>query len=154
MSNGKIACATKRHGVGPCLVGSAHSHRGFARPRDARAGLCRATSFEKTGDWNQGEATEDGTKGLTVATGTSWRLRIALTPRTRNRVVQPPMPALLILYEADQFTVPTSAVVVASRAQRPMPYVPRVVGLHSKVVALLQSRATVQLTPSKMNHLN
>ena len=81
-------------------------------------------------------------------------LRIASTPRTRDRVVQPPMRALLILYDADQLTVPTSAVVVASRTQIPMPYVTASRGPHSKVVALLQSRATVQLTPSKMNHLN
>ena len=54
----------------------------------------------------------------------------------------------------DAATLPTSAKVVASRAQRPMRYAARLVGVHVRVVALLQSRATVQLTPSKMNHLN
>ena len=64
------------------------------------------------------------------------------------------MPTFLILYGTDQLTVPTSAFVVASRAEIAMRYAPRVVGLHTKVVALLQSRAIVQLTPSKIHHLN
>jgi hypothetical protein len=64
------------------------------------------------------------------------------------------MPTFLILYGTDQLTVPTSAFVVASRTQKPTRYAARVVGLHTKVVALLQSRATVQLTPSKIHHLN
>ena len=51
-----------------------------------------------------------------------------------------------ILYGADKLTVRTSAVVVASRAQIPMRYAARVVGLHTKVVTLFQSRAIVQLT--------
>ena len=83
-----------------------------------------------------------------------WRLLIASTPRARDRVVQSPMPAFLILYGTDQLTVLMSAFVVASRAQIPMRYAARVVGLHTKVVLLFQSRAIVQLTPSKMNHLN
>ena len=72
----------------------------------------------------------------------------------RDRVVQSPMPAALTLKGTDAATLPTSAFVVASRAQKPMRYAARVVGLHARVVALLQSRAIVQLTPSKMNHLN
>ena len=67
-------------------------------------------------------------------------------------MVQSPMPAFLILYGADKLTVLTSAVVVASRAQIPMRYAARIVGLHTKVVTLFQSRAIVQLTPSKINH--
>ena len=82
------------------------------------------------------------------------RSSIASTPRVRDRVVHSPMPAALTLKGTDVATLPTSAFVVASRAQTPMRYAARVVGLHASVVALLQSRATLQLTPSKMNHLN
>ena len=64
------------------------------------------------------------------------------------------MPTFLILYGTDQLTVLTSAFVVASRTQKPTRYAARVVGLHTKVVALFQSRAIVQLTPSKIHHLN
>ena len=63
------------------------------------------------------------------------------------------MPAFLILYGADKLVL-TSAVVVESRAQIPMGYAARVVGLHTKVITLFQSRAIVQLTSSKINHLN
>ena len=60
-----------------------------------------------------------------------WRLLIASTPRARD-LVQSPMPAFLILYGADKLTVLASAVVVESRAQIPMRYAARVVGLHRK----------------------
>ena len=40
-----------------------------------------------------------------------WRLLIASTPRARDRVIQSPMPAFLILYGTDKLTVLTSAVV-------------------------------------------
>ena len=63
------------------------------------------------------------------------------------------MPAFLILYGADKLVL-TSAVVVGSRAQVPMRYAACVVGLPTKVVTLFQSRAIVQLTSSKINHLN
>ena len=46
-----------------------------------------------------------------------WRLLIASTPRARDRVIQSPMPAFLILYGTDKLTVLTFAVVVASSAQ-------------------------------------
>jgi len=62
--------------------------------------------------------------------------------------------APLTLNGTDQLTVLTSAVVVASRTQIPTRYAARVVGLHTKVVTLFQSRAIVQLTPSKIHHLN
>ena len=44
------------------------------------------------------------------------------------------MPAALTLKGTDAATLPTSALVVASRAERPMRYAPRVVGLHTRVV--------------------
>ena len=53
------------------------------------------------------------------------------------------MPAFLILYGADKLTVLASAVVVESRAQIPMRYAARIVGLHTKVITLFQSRAIV-----------
>ena len=44
---------------------------------------------------------------------------------------------------ADKLTVLASAVVVGSRAQIPMRYAARIVGLHTKVITLFQSRAIV-----------
>ena len=60
----------------------------------------------------------------------------------------------LTLKGTDVFTLPTSAVVVASRAQTTTRCPPAVVGLHMYVFEELQSRTTVQVLSLRTNHLN
>ena len=60
----------------------------------------------------------------------------------------------LTLKGTDVFTLPTSAVVVASRAQTTTRCPPAVVGLHVYVFEELQLRTTVQVLSLRTNHLN
>jgi hypothetical protein len=60
----------------------------------------------------------------------------------------------LTLKGTDVFTLPTSAVVVASRAQTTTRCPPAVVGLHVYVFEELQLRTTVEVVPWRTNHLN
>jgi len=62
--------------------------------------------------------------------------------------------AYLTLKGTDVFTLPTSAVVVASRAQTTTRCPPAVVGLHAYVFEELQLRMTVKVVPWRTNHLN
>ena len=62
--------------------------------------------------------------------------------------------ASLTLKGTDVFTLPTSAVVVASRAQTPTRCPPAVVGLHVYVFEELQLLTTVQVMSLRTNHLN
>ena len=62
--------------------------------------------------------------------------------------------ASLTLKGADVFTLPTSAVVVASRAQTATRCPPAVVGLHVYVFEELQLLTTVQVKSLRTSHLN
>ncbi len=62
--------------------------------------------------------------------------------------------AYLTLNGTDVFTLPTSAMVVASRAQTATRCPPVVVGLHVYVFEELQLLTTVQVVPLRTNHLN
>ena len=62
--------------------------------------------------------------------------------------------ASLTLKGTDVFTLPTSAVVVASRAQTATRCPPAVVGLHVYAFEELQLLTTVQVVSLRTNHLN